>query len=154
MELIACHRQSKVKLGAYAIAEHDWSAHFCAIDPLSLWWIRTHYPGTWANVKSRIGTLYPSQVSHGTYLSTNPKGKINSWVSCMLTAWTGIRTQAYVHMLTTTPWRHMHKLPKFHYEMRNMFIITWTTPTLKLCKLHLNSCLATLVMLPSKKQTV
>ena len=53
-----------------------------------------HYPGTQGSCGIRVSTVYLPQVFLGTHLSTNPFGRMNSWVSCVLTARVWDRTRA------------------------------------------------------------
>lgn len=77
-------QQYKAKLGAYDIAARGLCAHLrhtdlepvACVNPL---------PGTQGRGDIRVTSL-PSQVSRGAHSSTRPKVKMNSRVSCVLTA--------------------------------------------------------------------
>ena len=68
-------------------------AHLSLHWPLSLWWKLIHYPGTQGHCDIRLSTVYLPQVTLGTHLSTNPFGRMNSWVSCALPAFIQDQTQ-------------------------------------------------------------
>lgn len=53
----------------------------------------SHHPGTQGQSNVRVTTVYLSQVSPATYLSTRPQGRMDNWVGCIPTARAGIRTR-------------------------------------------------------------
>ena len=51
-------------------------AHLPQHQPLSLWQIVLHYPGTQDHYDIRVATVYHPQISPSTHLPTNPKGRM------------------------------------------------------------------------------
>ena len=78
-------------MGAHPVAA---DAHLPSHWPLSLWWKFILYVGTQGHSDIRLSTVYLPQVSLDTHLSTNPFGRINSWVSCAPPTFVRDRTRA------------------------------------------------------------
>ena len=68
--------------------------HLSSHWPLCLWLKLIRYPGTRGHCDIQVSTVYLSQVSLGTHLSTNLFGRMNIWVSCVLTVIGRDQTQA------------------------------------------------------------
>lgn len=62
---------------------------------MSLWWARTHHPGTQDQFDIQVTTVHLLQDSPGTHLSTSPEGRMNGWVGWVFTAQAGTWTQAH-----------------------------------------------------------
>ena len=91
---VSYHWKVKVKCWVHAVAVCRCLIHLLSHWPWSLWWKVICYPGTQEHCDIRDSTVYLPQVSLSTHLSTNPFGRMNSWVSCVLTAFVWDQTQA------------------------------------------------------------
>lgn len=78
----ACH--AKIYMEA-VITQRGGGAHLRLVDPVSLWWWRTHPPDTGA-VNNRVTNVCFPRVFLSTLLSIIQKGWTDTWVSCTPTA--------------------------------------------------------------------